>query len=85
MDVGKGERRGRLEITAEVLSVAGNGAGKTEIVYKANLNFKRLKRYLDDLEEKGLLENSGPFYKTTERGREFLRDYHQMMGWWKKR
>jgi predicted transcriptional regulator len=71
-------RRGKLEIMAEVLSIAREGVGKTEIVYQANLNFKRVKNYLYYLEEKGLLENSGLEYKTTEKGEEFLHDYQKM-------
>ena len=51
------ERRGRLEIIADILSVAMKEAKKTEIVYRANLNFKRAGKYLLYLEEKGLIEN----------------------------
>jgi predicted transcriptional regulator len=72
------ERRGKLEIMVEVLSIARGGVGKTEIVYKANLNFKRVKMYLVYLEEKGLIENSRLGYKTTDKGEEFLRDYQKM-------
>ena len=31
-----------------------------------------------DLEDKGLLEISGPLYKTTSKGKEFLQDYQKM-------
>ena len=74
------ERRGRLEIIADILSVAMEEAKKTEIVYRANLNFERAGKYLPYLEEKGLIENEnmGREYKTTEKGREFLRDYQKM-------
>ncbi|RZN35660.1 MAG: transcriptional regulator [Methanophagales archaeon ANME-1-THS] len=78
MDVGKNERRDRFEILSDILLVARHGAGKTEIVYKANLNFKRVKSYLNDLEEMGLLENSGSVYTSTERGREFVHSYQTM-------
>ena len=73
------ERRGRLEIIADILSVAMEEAKKTEIVYRANLNFKRAGKYLLYLEEKGLIENGnmGREYKTTEKGREFLCDYQK--------
>lgn len=70
--------RTKLEILAEILLAAHTGATKTEIVYRANLNFQRAKRYLTYLEDKGLLENSGPQYKSTERGNAFLRNIQLM-------
>jgi len=72
------KRRGKLEIIVDILSVAMKDAKKTEIVYKANLNFKRVGKYLPYLEEKGLIENMGSEYKTTEKGKQFLRDYRKM-------
>jgi predicted transcriptional regulator len=72
------ERRGKLEIIADILLVARRGAKKTAIVYNANLNFDRVGKYLSYLEEKGLIENTGREYKTTEKGKEFLRDYQKM-------
>ncbi|MCW3133487.1 MAG: winged helix-turn-helix domain-containing protein [Methanophagales archaeon] len=72
------KRRGKLEIIMDILSVAMKEAKKTEIVYKANLNFKRVGKYLPYLEEKGLIENIGSEYKTTEKGKQFLRDYQKM-------
>ena len=72
------ERRGKIEIVIDILSVALDGARKTEIVYKANLNFTRIDRYIPFLEDRGLMENSGPIYKTTEKGKEFLRGYEKM-------
>lgn len=72
------ERRGRVEIMVDILSVARGGARKTEIVYKANLNFARLERYIPFLEERGLMANSGSVYKTTKKGEEFLRGYEKM-------
>jgi len=72
------ERRGKLEIIEDVLFVARNGARKTGIVYKANLNFTRLTGYIQYLEDKDLLEISGPLYKTTSKGKEFLQDYQKM-------
>ena len=72
------ERRGRLEISADILLVARRGAKKTAIVYNANLNFRRVENYLLYLKEKGLIEHMGGEYKTTEKGKEFLRDYQKM-------
>ena len=73
------KRRGGFEIIVDILTAAMEGAKKTEIVYKANLNFKRAGNYLSYLEERQLIENMGDRYRTTEKGKEFLRDYQKMM------
>lgn len=64
-----------MDIMAEILEIARLGAKKTWIVYKANLNFKIVKEYLSELMEKGLLEQDGSLYYTTDRGLEFLEEY----------
>lgn len=55
----------------EILRAASEGAKKTHIVYRANLNFEVANRYLDLLKEKGLIEQKGNLYVTTEKGKEF--------------
>ena len=72
------ERRGRLEIMVDILSTAREGVRKTEMVYRANLNFNRAERYIPFLEERGLMENSEAVYKTTEKGKEFLHEYQMI-------
>jgi predicted transcriptional regulator len=72
------ERRGKLEIMKDILSTAREGVRKTEMVYRANLNFNRAERYIPFLEERGLMEYSGSVYKTTEKGEEFLREYRMI-------
>ena len=67
-----------MDIIADILSVAGEEAKKTHIVYSANLNFARVGEYLQYLVDKGLIENRSREYKTTERGEEFLRTYREM-------
>jgi len=67
-----------LEIIADILLVAKKGEKKAAIAYKANLNFNRVESYLSYLEEKELIEHTGGEYKTTEKGKEFLRDYQKM-------
>nr|QNO57138.1 hypothetical protein BDIJAAHH_00011 [Methanosarcinales archaeon ANME-1 ERB7] len=74
------DRRGSTDIIADILSVAREEAKKTQIVYKANLNFTRLEHYLPPLVDKELIKNTDGEYKTTEKGREFLRDYQAMKG-----
>jgi predicted transcriptional regulator len=52
------------------------------IVYKANLNFIRVGRYLDILIATGMIEkmstNDSVFYSITDRGREFLVNYGKL-------
>jgi len=74
------ERRSRIDIIADILSVAGEEAKKTHIVYSANLNFARVDEYLQYLVDKGLIEYRSREYKTTEKGQEFLRTYLEMRG-----
>jgi predicted transcriptional regulator len=62
----------------DILEVACNGATKTEIVYRANLNFKQVQKFLDFLIKKGLLvtsSNKRKRYMTTEKGKEFINRY----------
>jgi predicted transcriptional regulator len=51
-------------------------------VYSANLDFKRVKRYLNILEKMGLIgvlkERGKRLYYTTEKGRSFLADYEKV-------
>lgn len=72
------ERRNRLEIMEDILRATRNGARKTEIMHKANLNFTRVNNYISFLTERGLLDNTGPIYTITEKGEEFLRDYDKI-------
>lgn len=71
-------RRGRVEIMMDILDQALNGANKTKIMYRANLNFSRFERYYRELSKKGLIEvvddpDASVVYRTTERGKELLR------------
>ena len=74
------ERRSRMDIIADILSVAGEETKKTHIVYRANLNFARVDGYLQHLVDNGLIEKKSREYKTTEKGEEFLRAYLDMSG-----
>jgi predicted transcriptional regulator len=69
-------KRSDMEIAAAILQVALNGAKKSHIIYKANLNFKLGKKYLTRLIKSGLIE--GPderhqVFSTTEKGVEYLK------------
>jgi predicted transcriptional regulator len=71
-------RRNSFDIVADILSIAKCGAKKTRIVYGANINFKLLQKYLEELEEAGLIVNGVDrkgFIKTTEKGVRYLSHY----------
>ena len=70
-------RRNNLDICADLLNVAKSGAKKTQLVYKANLNFKIIKKYITRLSEYGFLDSEGGQYFTTDKGNRFLTQYHE--------
>ena len=68
-------KRSDIEISAAILQVARNGAKKSHIIYKANLNFKIGKKYLDHLINSGLLRGSkgeNRVFRTTEKGADYI-------------
>jgi predicted transcriptional regulator len=69
-------RRNDLDICAEILQIAKDGAKKTRIVYSANLNFKIVEKYLRRLIENGLLDMMDERrFITTRKGAQFLKQY----------
>lgn len=70
----KSRRRSREEVLGEIIRAAENGAIKTRIMYRAALNSRQLKRYLQLLVKQGLLiyDESQKIYLTTEKGRLYL-------------
>jgi len=73
-------RRSRVEVIAEILGEALEGANKTRLMYRCNLNFGRFNRYLKELLDAGLIERvaANPdaglvLYRTTDKGRELLK------------
>jgi predicted transcriptional regulator len=74
--------RTRVEILASILKVAGHRTLKTHIMYKANLSYRQLQRYLNFLETNGMLvrmlDDDVLMFQITEKGTEFLRDYERI-------
>ena len=69
--------RDRLQIIARILSIASSGAKKTRIMYQANLSYKLLCQYLDDVLDAGLVSfEKEELYVLTAKGKEFL-DRHE--------
>ncbi|KAA0003979.1 MAG: response regulator [Thermoplasmata archaeon] len=76
------KKRDSLSIIASILSHALYGTGKTQLVYKTNLNFGVMKKYLNFLMKNGLLSphifQGNTKYKTTEKGVLFLKELRRL-------
>jgi predicted transcriptional regulator len=68
-------RRNDIDICADILKIARVGAKKTHLVYKANLNFEIVKKYLNRLSENNLISSENGHFITTEEGVKFLDSY----------
>ncbi len=73
-------KRNNLDICADILKVSRGGAKKTHLVYKANLNFKIVKRYLDHLVDSEFLESDEGVFYLTEKGSQFIEKYDSLIG-----
>ena len=74
-----------MEVIVDILTEALEGANKTRIMYRANLNFIRFNCYLSELVENGLLvvEDGGGrrvVYRVTERGKTLLETLREAQG-----
>jgi predicted transcriptional regulator len=72
-----GNYRGRLDIIADILQVVSQNAKKTQIMYQANLSYKVLQRYLQDITAASLIyfETAEQCYMLTQKGQDFLEAY----------
>ena len=70
-------RRSNIEIIAEMLKIGENGAGKTKIMYNANLSYSQIQKYLGYLIGQGFIDklelgNPSVTYRVTESGLRLL-------------
>ena len=70
-------RRSDIEIMADMLQVGENGAGKTEIMYSANMSYSQIQKYLGYLMAQGLIDkmkmgNPSVTYQVTDSGLKLL-------------
>lgn len=65
-------KRDKLEIIRSIFLICRDGARKTEIVYKANLNFKNAEGYLKWLIDREMIMQEGKIFKITAKGAELL-------------
>jgi predicted transcriptional regulator len=75
---GVGQRRSNIEIIADMLRAGENGAGKTEIMYSANMSYHQIQRYLEYLINQGFinkvnLDDTMIAYQVTESGLKLLK------------
>ena len=66
-------RRSDIEIIADMLRVGENGAGKTEIMYSANMSYRQIQKYLGFLMSHGFIDrmkmgNPSVTYQVTDSG-----------------
>ena len=77
-------RRSHIEIIAEMLKVGENGAGKTKIMYNANLSYTQIQKYLGFLMSQGFIDkmemgNPSVSYQVTENGLKLLEGINSLM------
>ena len=77
-------RRSNIEIIADMLRVGENGAGKTEIMYSANMSYSQIQKYLDYLVNEGFInkvemDNTLVAYQVTDSGLKLLRAIDTLM------
>jgi predicted transcriptional regulator len=78
------QRRSNIEIIADMLRVGENGAGKTEIMYSANLSYSQIQKYLDYLVNQGFVNkvnmgNTMIAYQVTDSGFKLLKAIDTLM------
>jgi len=78
VDSGTGLKRERIEIMADILYSCSQQRTKTDIMYKVNLNYTQLKKYLSSLTAQGLLVTENNKYSTTKKGYRFLNLFAQL-------
>jgi predicted transcriptional regulator len=81
------QRRDKMKIYGDLLSVLqaesiNNRIVITKITLKSNIPFTRLKKYIADLKELGLIEDETSL-KLTEKGKEYLDQYQTVSAFMK--
>lgn len=78
------QRRSNIEIIAEMLKVGENGAGKTKIMYNANLSYTQIQKYLGFLVAHGFIDkmqigNPSVTYRITDNGLKLLNSINSVI------
>ncbi|MCC7569578.1 MAG: response regulator [Candidatus Methanofastidiosa archaeon] len=68
------QKRTTIDVIADILQNSLYGIGKTTLVFKSNMNFKRIEKYLVFLITKGFLRHDqNDKYTTTEDGKRLIK------------
>lgn len=84
----KTARREKLVIYGDLLEILNEESKSDRIVLtrvqvKINVSFDRLKKYISNLVELGLLEDENSL-KLTEKGKEYLKEYERVLDFIKR-
>jgi predicted transcriptional regulator len=77
-------RRSNIEIIGDMLRVGENGAGKTEIMYSANMSYTQIQKYLGFLINHNFIDkvevgNPVVTYRVTDKGLSLLRSIETIL------
>lgn len=72
------KNRDSIEILAKILSITNPEAKTTQILYRANLSYTLLQKYLSILIENELLRKDGNVFYRTEKGLDFVVTYAEL-------
>lgn len=81
---GRFKNRNRMEIVANLLSIAEPGTLKTHLMYKANLSYVMITEYLFYLQNAGLIQEivdkngTSKLFQTTSKGLKYLEVYRSL-------
>lgn len=81
-------RRDKLKIYGDLLSVLNDEYKKerlvlTRVQVRINVPFDRLKKYISDLNDLGLIEDETSL-RLTEKGRQYLEEYEEVLDFIKR-
>ena len=82
--ISAGQQHSDIEIIADMLRIGENGAGKTEIVYTADMSYPQIQKYLEYLLNQGFinkvnLNNTLIAYQVTDSGLKLLKAINTLL------
>jgi len=81
--ISMGSRRGEVQILLDLLNISLKGVKVTQLMYRSNLSYSTLRKYLSATLKQGLivkvLDGGGSVvYRTTEKGRLLLTSLNEV-------